>query len=235
MKFLGKLKLFAIGVLLTTGMTSCLKSSDPDFAIVPYVAYIEQDGFGSTADFKPMIQLYGNQPIEVTMGSPVCRFEGKNFYFEAVAGMNNSLLELTSVMNSSIDTVKSWTCSITATSKTEEPETASTSFSFAPKSSLGEFEVESLAYNGADNKVTGVWNKVVNAEKYFLVYRESSSRMWLPIDEFTVVENNGKMTANATVIGLIKDAKVEIAVAASNGTFWAFDGERLIAVGTDAK
>ena len=216
MKTFGKLKLLAIGVLLMAGMSSCLKSSDPGFGIAPYLAYIEQDGHGKSARFMPAMQLFGNQPIDVSLASPVCKFENNNYMFQA-------------------DTVKSWICSITAVSKTEEPEQASTSFSFRAKKALGEFDVESLAYSGTDSKVTGEWKKVENAEEYILVYRESSNRMWLPAAEFTVVEKDGKITANATLSGATKGATMDIAVAASNGTFWSIDGKKSITVGTDAK
>lgn len=235
MKTFGKLKLLAIGVLLMAGMSSCLKSSDPGFGIAPYLAYIEQDGHGKSARFMPAMQLFGNQPIDVSLASPVCKFENNNYMFQAVAGSNNTLLELTSSMNPPVDTVKSWICSITAVSKTEEPEQASTSFSFRAKKALGEFDVESLAYSGTDSKVTGEWKKVENAEEYILVYRESSNRMWLPAAEFIVVEKDGKITANATLSGATKGATMDIAVAASNGTFWSIDGKKSITVGTDAK
>ncbi len=235
MKTFGKLKLLTIGTLLMAGMSSCLKSSDTDFEIAPYLAHIEQDGYGKSVRFMPVMQLFGNQSIDVSFNSPVCKFENKNYIFEAVAGTNNTLLELTSSMNTPVDTVKTWTFSITAISKTEEPESASVSFSFKAKMTLGKFNVENLAYSGADNKITGEWKKVENAEEYILVYRESSGRMWLPAAKFTVVEKDDKIIANAIWNGLTKGTKVQIAVAASNGTFWSIDGYKEIVGGTDAK
>ena len=235
MKTFGKLKLMVIGILLMAGMSSCLKSSDPSFGIAPYLAYIVQEGHGETAEFTPAMQLYGNKPIDVSTTSPVCKFENRNYYFEPVAESNNALFELTSAMNTSVDTVKAWTCSITAISKTEEPESASISFSFTPKKVLGEFNVASLTYNGADNKVTGEWMKVDNASEYILVYRKGSRRMWLPVATFVVAEKDGKITANATLNGITKDSTMEIAVAASNGTFWSIEGRKPIIGGTDAK
>lgn len=235
MKTFGKLKLFVTGILLMASMSSCLKNSEPDFGIAPYLAYIKQDGHGGSARFMPVMQLFGNQSIEVSFNSPVCKFENKNYVFEAVAGTNNTLLELTSSLNSPVDTVKQWTCSITAISKTEEPESASVSFSFTPKKTLGEFDVESLAYSGSDNKVTGEWKKVENAEEYILVYREASNRMWLPAAKFKIVEKDGKITANAVFVGIAQGAKMQMAVAASNGTFWSIDGYKEIVGGTDAK
>ena len=60
-------------------------------------------------------------------------------------------------------------------------------------------------------------------------------RIGLPAAEFIVVEKDGKITANATLSGATKGATMDIAVAASNGTFWSIDGKKSITVGTDAK
>ena len=60
MKTLMNLKLFAMSLLLWAGMTSCLKGSDPDFMVVPDVAYLEQ-----IWSFR--MWLIWSKPVQATM------------------------------------------------------------------------------------------------------------------------------------------------------------------------
>ncbi len=77
MKTFHFLKTMAVVLLLGAGMTSCLKTSEPNFEVAPVVAYILQEGTGENARFTPHIYLFGNKPIAHTMMSPRCKFEEK--------------------------------------------------------------------------------------------------------------------------------------------------------------
>ena len=197
MKTFHQLKQMAAVLLLAAGMTSCLKTSEPDFAIAPAVAYILQEGTGDNARFTPCVYLLGNKPIAHSIMSPRCEFEEKNYYFEEVSGSAGYYLEMTSPMNSPVDTVKAWTFTIKAESKveseTEKPEYAVLSTMFASAKSLGAFTADELEYK--DDKVTATWDKVENAEVYVLMYRRGTSNMWLeyPHGRFYPSEKEGRL------------------------------------------
>lgn len=206
-------------LLLAAGMTSCLKTSDPDFAIAPAVAYILQEGTGDNARFTPYVYLMGNKPIACSMMSPRCKFEEKDYYFEEVSGSEGYYLEMTSFMNAPVDTVKTWSFSIEAKSKVEsegeQPEYAVSTFTVKSAESLGEFTADELEYK--DNKVTATWDKVKNAEVYVLMYRRGTSNMWLeyPNGRFYPSEKEGRLTGSVSV-QLLKDERFQIAIAAVN-------------------
>lgn len=236
MRVLSKLKLFVAAAVVAVGMSSCLKGSDPTFQIFPSVAYIQQSGSGESVNFQPAMQLQGNMPIKAGMMTPVCKFMNQNYYFETVEGYSNYLLEMTSSMNMPVagDTIDNWAFSVEATSDSEQPAQASIQLSFPEKKPLGKFNVESMEYSADKGTITGVWNKVENAADYLLVFKKSPSNMWLASDEFTVIENDGKLTATVS-INLEKGTPIKIGVAASNGTFWQILGTQSITGGTDAK
>lgn len=204
-------------LLLAAGMTSCLKTSDPDFAIAPASAYILQEGTGDNARFTPYIYLWGNKPIVCSMMSPRCKFEGNNYYFEEVSGSYGYYLEMTSSMNFFVNTIKDWTFTIEAESKveseTEQSEYAVYSDTFTSAESLGEFTADELEYE--NGRVTATWDKVENAESYILMSRRSTSNMWLPGNKFFPREEDGRLTGTV----LFTNTQVErcqIAIAAVN-------------------
>ena len=89
MKTLMNLKLFAMSLLLWAGMTSCLKGSDPDFMVVPDVAYLEQTGSGDNARYTPVMRIVGNYPI----AQATCTYEGQTYSFDRIVG-NDYYMEL---------------------------------------------------------------------------------------------------------------------------------------------
>ncbi len=231
MKTFHFLKTMAVVLLLGAGMTSCLKTSEPNFEVAPVVAYILQEGTGENARFTPHIYLFGNKPIAHTMMSPRCKFEEKNYYFEEVSGSAGYYLEMTSSMNSPVDTVKAWTFKIEAESKvvseTEESEYAVFSNTFTSAKSLGAFTADELEYK--DDKVTATWDKVENAECYILMYRRSASNMWLeyPNGRFYPSEKEGRLTGTLSV-QLLKDERFQIAIAAVNKSLLMVTSEKFV-------
>lgn len=221
MKTFHFLKTMAVVLLLGAGMTSCLKTSEPDFGIAPATVYVLQEGTGDNARFTPHVYLFGNKPIAHSLISPKCEFEGKTYYFEEISGSQGYYMEMTSSMNAgkSVDTVKTWAFKIEANSKvdseTEKAEYAVAAFTLKPAKSLGEFTADELEYK--DNKVTATWDKVENAESYILVYRRSVSNMWHPYPEsrFYPNEKDGRLTGSISV-QLLKGEKFQIAIAAVN-------------------
>lgn len=76
MKTLGKLKLLTVSALLVLGMSSCLKSSDPEFGISGVNAYVLQKNTITSTDtipsFAPYILFVANEALasSTTVKSP---------------------------------------------------------------------------------------------------------------------------------------------------------------------
>ena len=119
MKALTNLKLCALALVLTAGMTSCLKTSDPDFMVVPDVYYLQQSGSGDNARYTPVVRIVGNYPISSAQG----KFENDVVMFSAVPNTSNYYME--AIYVSSVDTVTSGIFTISATSAEETPRSAS--------------------------------------------------------------------------------------------------------------
>lgn len=219
MKALTNLKLCALALVLTAGMTSCLKTSDPDFGIGADVAYIEQMGTGNGAEFKPVLRIYSNYPL----ASATCTFSGKTYYFTDVPTTVESyydFMEIDPYMSTPVDTVTSGLCVVQAVSAEDEPRTASAQISFRLLKPLGEFNVESFEYDAEKQTVTGIWNKVENATSYALMYRTSPSQTWaVYMNEFTTREENGKLNGTLS-LSIESGTSLEVAVAAVNGSYF---------------
>ena len=200
MKALTNLKLCALALVLTAGMTSCLKTSDPDFMVVPDVYYLQQSGSSAT-----------------------CTFSGKTYYFTDVPTTVESyydFMEIDPYMSTPVDTVTSGLCVVQAVSAEDEPRTASAQISFRLLKPLGEFNVESFEYDAEKQTVTGIWNKVENATSYALMYRTSPSQTWaVYMNEFTTREENGKLNGTLS-LSIESGTSLEVAVAAVNGSYF---------------
>lgn len=91
MKTLGKLKLLTVSALLVLGMSSCLKTSDPEFGISGVNAYIMQEneirGTDTIPTFAPYILFAANEALASTStvtspSSPIGIFgKVKNGYY----------------------------------------------------------------------------------------------------------------------------------------------------------
>lgn len=218
MKALTNLKLCALALVLTAGMTSCLKTSDPAFGVGADVAYIEQMGTGNDAEFKPVLRIYSNYP----MASATCTFEGKTYYFTDIPTTGESyydFMELDYYLSTSVDTVTSGRCVITAVSAEDEPHTVSTQISFSLAKPLGEFNVESLEYDATQQLVTGKWNKVENATDYVLMYRQSPSETWVPYTSYFNDKVEGDQVTATLSFSIKSDTTLDVAVAAVSGAY----------------
>lgn len=229
MKTLRRVKLLAVSVFIILGMSSCLKKSDPDFALGMRYAYILQKGSGSMVEYYPAIQLTSN----MVMKSASCKFENKKFYFEQVDGMGGYLMELTSSMNIGVDTIENWTCTINATSATEQPEGATLQFTFAEVKTLGNFKVKELKYTASDNKITAKWNKVTNATDYYLVIKQKPSKMWTPVAKFSPSGDGDDLTGTINLTSTEKGTIYYLAIAAINKSVWNVEGACSIVGGED--
>lgn len=229
MKTLGKLKLLTVSAFIVLGMSSCLKVSDPDFGVGLNIAYIQQRGTGEQATFMPMIQIQGNKPIK----SATAKFEDLTYYFEPVENTGNYFMELTSFVNSPVDTVKNWSCSISATSVDETPESYSSQFTFATVETLGDFEVTAFQFTGFDGKITCKFNQVVNATNYYAMLMLEGSNMWIPVADISTSGTEAELTGICS-LNLTKDTQYNIAIAAANKTFLKITNPVTITGGKDS-
>ena len=199
MRTLGKLKLIAVSAALVLGMSSCLKN-DKKFAIYASPAYILQEG----NSYQLQIQVHG-----------------KNYSFSAVEGSQNFLMQINAYSAPTLDTIKEGLCTVTAFNAEGNSAVSQLQF-YGTDKKIGNVTLTKFSYSGADGKVTAEWNKVENAEAYYLLYRIKSSsmmfgdNMWLPYVQLSVTDKeNPSATTN---IPFTKDDEYEIAIGATYKT-----------------
>lgn len=213
MRTLSKLKLMVIATIITLGMSSCLKTEN-SFVIYPALAYVLQD---ANDEYQLQIQIYGNEPI----ASANATFDSKTYSFSAVSGSQNYYMRLNSSYALPLDSIAGGICQITASNA--EGETAVSQIEFrSTEKVIGEVTLTELSYDGDANSVTATWEKVENAEQYYLLFRERSSsyleeNMWIPYSEVRYSDKDGNLTTTLS-IPLTKDVNYEIAIGATNGT-----------------
>ena len=206
MRTLGKLKLIAVSAALVLGMSSCLKN-DKKFAIYASPAYILQEG----NSYQLQIQVQGNEQIKSASAS----LNGKNYSFSAVEGSQNFLMQINAYSAPTLDTIKEGLCTVTAFNA--EGNSAVSQLQF-----YGTVTLTKFSYSGADGKVTAEWNKVENAEAYYLLYRIKSSsmmfgdNMWLPYVQLSVTDKENPSAT--TSIPFTEGGEYEIAIGATYKT-----------------
>ena len=230
MRTLGKLKLIAVSAALVLGMSSCLKN-DKKFAIYASPAYILQEG----NRYQLQIQVQGNEQIKSASAS----LNGKNYSFSAVEGSQNFLMQINAYSAPTLDTIKEGLCTVTAFNAEGNSAVSQLQF-YGTDKKIGNVTLTKFSYSGADGKVTAEWNKVENAEAYYLLYRIKSSsmmfgdNMWLPYVQLSVTDKeNPSATTN---IPFTKDGEYEIAIGATYKTALRVSDRTLLRVtgGKDA-
>lgn len=210
MKTLGKLKLLTVSALLVLGMSSCLKTSDPEFQFGASPAYILQTGTGDNAKFQPVMRIYAYEAFanaSVTFTPANDKIQAGPFTF--IAGNNAGEKWLsTSYGIGASDSIPNGTYTVTASNQEGKTATLSALASLSKK--LGEIE-STISYTAA-NGVKAEWKKVENATRYYLMYRTSDMKGWA-YWEFS--ENNGEnMTAGTFNANIESGTKLDIAVGA---------------------
>lgn len=210
MRTLGKLKLIAVSAALVLGMSSCLKN-DKKFAIYASPAYILQEG----NSYQLQIQVQGNEQIKSASAS----LNGKNYTFSGVEGSQNFLMQINAY--STTDTISEGLCTVTAYNAEGKSAVSQLQF-YSTDKKIGNVMLTKFSYTGADGKVTAEWNKVENAEAYYLLYRIKGSstifgdNMWLPYAQLTVTDKENPSAT--TSIPFTKDGNYEIAIGATYKT-----------------
>lgn len=176
MKTLGKLKLLTVSALLVLGMSSCLKTSDPEFQFGASPAYILQTGTGDNAKFQPVMRIYAYEAFanaSVTFKPANDKIQAGPFTF--IAGNNAGEKWLsTSYGTGASDSIPNGTYTVTASNQEGKTATLSALASLSKK--LGEIE-STISYTAA-NGVKAEWKKVDNATHYYLMYRTSDMKGW---------------------------------------------------------
>ena len=224
MKTLMNLKLFAVSLLLWAGMTSCLKGSDPDFMVVPDVAYLEQTGSGDNARYTPVMRIVGNYPI----AQATCTYEGQTYSFDRIVG-NDYYMELEVNPYMVGDTVTNGICAISAVSAETEARGASNQIRFSNVKQLGDFTVETLEYDKQKKVITMTCTPSEGAESYVLMYQTAPSQIMVPYDEFKTTEKDGKLTAEIS-FEAAANTTYRIAVGATNGTVVLIERNRSLTI-----
>ena len=224
MKTLMNLKLFAVSLLLWAGMTSCLKGSDPDFMVVPDVAYLEQTGSGDNARYTPVMRIVGNYPI----AQATCTYEGQTYSFDRIVG-NDYYMELEVNPYMVGDTVTNGICAISAVSAETEARGASNQIRFGNVKQLGDFTVETLEYDEQKKVITMTCTPSEGAESYVLMYQTAPSQIMVPYDEFKTTEKDGKLTTEIS-FEAAANTTYRIAVGATNGTVVLIERNRSLTI-----
>lgn len=176
MKTLGKLKLLTVSALLVLGMSSCLKTSDPEFQFGASPAYILQTGTGDNAKFQPVMRIYAYEAFanaSVTFTPANDKIQAGPFTF--IAGNNAGEKWLsTSYGIGASDSIPNGTYTVTASNQEGKTATLSALASLSKK--LGEIE-STISYTAA-NGVKAEWKKVENATNYYLMYRTTDMKGW---------------------------------------------------------
>lgn len=208
MRTLGKLKFIAVAAILVLGMSSCLKN-DKKFVIQAVPAYILQEDNSRYL----RIQLAGSEQMESASAS----LNGKKYTFSSVEGSQKFLMQI-DPYNSLVDSANDESlCTVTAYNAEGKSAVTQLQFSGMDKK-IGNVTLTKFSYTGVDGKITAEWNKVENAEAYYLLYRIKGTstmfgdNMWLPYAQLIVTDKENPSAT--TSIPFAKDVKYEIAIGA---------------------
>lgn len=228
MRTLGKLKFIAVAAILVLGMSSCLKN-DNKFAIYASPAYVLQEG----SRYQLQIQVQGSEQIKSASAS----LNGKNYTFSGVEGSQNFLMQI-NAYSASTDTISEGLCTVTAYNVEGKSAVSQLQF-YSTDKKIGNVTLTKFSYTGADGKITAEWNKVENAEAYYLLYRITGSstvfgdNMWLPYAQLVVTDKENPSAT--TSIPFTKDGNYEIAIGATYKTALRVSDRTLhVTGGTDA-
>lgn len=222
MKTLGKLKLFAVSAALVLGMSSCLKV-DNKFEIYATSAYILQQG----GKYQLQIQLQGNEQMKSASAS----FNGKNYSFSAMDGSQNFYWQIQNSYFNEQDSIAEGICTITAYNIEGTSATGQIHF-YSTDKEIGDFTLTKLDYK-ANGEVSAEWNKVENAEYYYLLYRIKGEGMWLPYGTPLTV-NNAENPAATKTIPFTEGERYEIAIGATYKTTLKVSDQTLLVIGGTA-
>lgn len=206
MKTLGKLKLLTVSALLVLGMSSCLKSSDPEFQFGASPAYILQTGTGDNAKFQPVMRIYAYEAFASTS----VKFTPANDKIQAgpfifIDGNNAGEKWLSTSYS---DSIPNGTYTVTASN--QEGKTATLSAIASLNKKLGEIK-STISYTAA-NGVKAEWEKVENATNYYLMYSTSDMKGW---SYWNFSEGYGENLTSGTFKANIESGtKLQIAVGA---------------------
>lgn len=172
MKTFGKIKLFALSATLFLGMTSCLKSSDPQFQFGVNPMYIFQTGEGESASFQPVMRIYAyealkNASVKYTPAND--KINAGSYYF--MPGSVQTERWLSGIPS---DSIPNGTYLLVASN--QEDEQASLTILADINKKLGAIESE-LTYS-VNTGIKATWEKVDNATNYCLLYRTDSMKDW---------------------------------------------------------
>ncbi len=191
MKKLGKIKLLAVSVLIMLGMSSCLKNSDPDFAIGANPCFILQEG---TNNFRPVMRVYAFESIQsISLKyTPAGELPNQSYMFSA-ADQTKTQWWLSDIYgSSSSNEIPNGTFTITASNLESQP--ASLSIPVDIDKKLGELNFKNFAYTVNDG-ITAELDKVENATDYVLMFKFKDQGDWL----FTSISVNSEGAENSPV------------------------------------
>lgn len=206
MKALGKFKLVILSLWFMGALSSCLDTDD-DFTVTPVLAYILQESAGESAVFTPAIQLYGNEPIVTAKVS----YEGRVWNFKKMDASGYMMEIAPSYASLPLDTVPRGYFAISAVN--EKGEQAANQIGLFGDKPLGEMTVTEFAYTASTGKVAAKWNRVENADSYYLVYRTTAD-MWLVAAQLRAEEKEGVMSATVEQLPLDKGTEYQLGIAA---------------------
>lgn len=213
MKTLGKLKLLTVSALLVLGMSSCLKTSDPDFQFGISPAYVLQTGTGDAAKFRPVMRLYAYEAfasatIKYTPANDKIDVQSYDF----IKGANTAERWLGGLWSTPVsDSIPNGTFAITASNL--EGKLASASVLVSLDKKLGEIKSE-ISYTAAKG-VAAKWEKVDNASTYALLYKTKDMEDWALLnwaEGATSTSTSGTYNGNVE-----KGTEMKIAVGAYYG------------------
>lgn len=172
MKTFGKIKLLLLFATIALGMTSCLKSSDPEFQFGISPLYILQTKDGEKDQFRPVMRIYAYEAIKnasVKYTPANDKINAGNYRF--VAGNVQTEKWLYGMLSDSIPNGN-----YLLVASNQEDKQASLTILADINKKLGAVE-STITYNVNDG-IKAEWKKVDNATNYCLLYRTSEMQDW---------------------------------------------------------
>ena len=168
MKTLKLLTLGAIAGGLALSMSSCIKSSDPDFTLGLNQVFVSQRGAGATATFAPYISIF-SPAYQIKSAS--ASNNGQSYSFSRI-GLYGNTMELTNSfyggVSYSSDLPKGIFAITAIDAEAVRQATSSVTFSLEEKYIMGDLTVNEFTYT-ANGGITAKWDLVQNATAYGLV------------------------------------------------------------------
>lgn len=231
MRTLGKFKLLAVSALIVLGMSSCLKNSDPDFAIGANPCFILQEGAN---DFRPVMRVYAYESIQsasVKYTPSPDTLEKKSYYLSAADQAKTQWWLSAGYGSSSSREIPNGTFTVTASNLENQPASLSIPVSIDKK--LGELNFKKLTYTANDG-ITAEFDKVENATDYVLMFKFEEQKDWL-FTSISVGTENTSVTASLTpakLTGLFGNLEKGTIMTVAIGAGYAKTGSvPLIAIG----